>query len=304
MAGEHLRVVLDVVGERRADPADRNHGVLHRRNASARPIRSSVVGCVPSRKCASVGGSGSETFLTAIRRWKSMNVSGSPRQLERERVRAPLDVARELVGDHGDERDHDRQRERDGRHRARSQRAAARRQALGQQRGRPHAERRDDREPDQPVAHVVVVDVAELVRDDEPRLGRREVVHERVVEHDALGAAEPGHVRVRGRGAARGVHLVDLAHVDAGLARQLEHVGAQLAARHALELVEQRIEHDRADVRRDRAERDDDDRARDPPARPEAAHAEHEHRAAERREAGADRLRLGHVARPARPSPG
>ena len=43
-------------------------------------------------------------------------------------------------------------------------------------RRRPHAERRHDREPDQPVADVVVVHVAELVRDDEPRLGRREVV--------------------------------------------------------------------------------------------------------------------------------
>ena len=92
----------------------------------------------------------------------------------------------------------ERERERDGRHGARAERGAARREALRQHGDGPHAERRDDREPDQPVAHVVVVHVAELVGDDEPRLGRREVLHERVVEHDALGRAR-GRSRTRWR---------------------------------------------------------------------------------------------------------
>src|SRR5215216_200821 len=72
VAGQHALVVLDVVGERRPHPADRDHRVLHRSNAFAWPIRWIVDGCVPSRKRASAGGSGSETFLTEIRCWKSM----------------------------------------------------------------------------------------------------------------------------------------------------------------------------------------------------------------------------------------
>src|SRR5215207_544270 len=76
-AGQHLRVVLQVVRERRPDPADRDDGVLHRANASAIPMRWIVLGCVPSRKRTTAGGSGSETFLTAIRSWNAMNVRGS-----------------------------------------------------------------------------------------------------------------------------------------------------------------------------------------------------------------------------------
>ena len=84
---------------------------------------------------------------------------------------------------------------------------------------------------------------AELVGDDQPRLGRREVVQQRVVEHDALRVPEPGDVGVgRGR-AARGVHLVDLADVDARLAGQLEHVACAVwPSRQRRELVEQRVE--------------------------------------------------------------
>ena len=230
-----------------------------------------------------------------------MNVAGS-RVSSSENASARRSTSRESwfeIDRHGG---HDeRQRERHGGHGARAERGAARGEPLRQHGHGPHAERRHDREPDQPVADVVVVHVAELVRDDQARLGRLEVLHQRVVEHDPLRRAQPVHVRVGGGRAARGVHLVDLAHVDVGRARQLEHVGAQLAARQALEVVEQRVEHDRAGVARDRPERDHDGGARQPPAPPEAAHAEHQHGAAERREAGADRLRLDDVARVAEP---
>jgi hypothetical protein len=40
---------------------------------------------------------------------------------------------------------------------------------------------------EQPAGDVVVVDVAELVGDDEPELGGREAVEQRVVDDHALG---------------------------------------------------------------------------------------------------------------------
>src|SRR4051812_25912013 len=79
LAGEHAPVVLEVVRERRADAADGEDRVLHRSclNASPIPMRSIVDGWVPSRNRTTRGGSGSETFLIAMRRWKSMKSSGS-----------------------------------------------------------------------------------------------------------------------------------------------------------------------------------------------------------------------------------
>ena len=69
-----------------------------------------------------------------------------------------------------------------------------------------------------PVRDVVVVDVPELVRDDEPQLVAREVLEQRVVEHDALRVPEAGDVGVGGRRAAARVDLVDLADVDGDMA--------------------------------------------------------------------------------------
>ena len=47
-----------------------------RSNASAWPIRWIVVGWVPSRNETQPGGSGSETFCSAIRCWKAISASG------------------------------------------------------------------------------------------------------------------------------------------------------------------------------------------------------------------------------------
>ena len=57
-----------------------------------------------------------------------MNVRRVARQLERERVGAALDVARELVGDDRDDGHDERQRQRHGGHGARAERGAARRE--------------------------------------------------------------------------------------------------------------------------------------------------------------------------------
>src|SRR4051794_33702987 len=81
LARQQPLVVGEVVGVRRPRAADGQHRPLHERprsTASAWPIRSIVLGCVPSRKRTSAGGSGSATFCTAIRRWKPISASGSP----------------------------------------------------------------------------------------------------------------------------------------------------------------------------------------------------------------------------------
>ena len=185
--------------------------------ASAWPIRSSVVGWVPKRTRESAGGSGSETFWRAILVWKASKVRGS-RVSSSAKASARRSTSREswleihVMGGTSSARE----RATAGTARG-PERRVARREALRQDRHGPHAEGRHDRDPQQPVAQVVVVHVAELVRDHEARLGGLEVAHQRVVEHDALGLADAADVGVGGRGPARGVHLVDLAHVDAGL---------------------------------------------------------------------------------------
>ena len=64
-----------------------------RSKASAMPIRSTVVGWVPNANWSAPGGSGSETFASASRRSSSMNWRGSPVELEREGVGRGLDRA-------------------------------------------------------------------------------------------------------------------------------------------------------------------------------------------------------------------
>ena len=59
------------------------------------------------------------------------------------------------------------------------------------------------------------------------------VVDQVVVQHHPLGVPDPAHVGVDGGGPPAGIHPVDLAHVDARAIGQLQHLGAQLAARHA-----------------------------------------------------------------------
>ena len=192
---------------------------------------------MPSRNRIAAGGSGSETFVTAIRFWKPMNASGSPVSSSENwsaRCSTPRESWLEIVviaGADQPDREHHRG------HGGRGAERVARREPLAQPRGREHPERGDEREVQQPVRDVAVVDVAELVRDDQPHLAGREVLQQVVVEDDALGAPDAGHVRVGGGRAARGVHLVDLADVDARLARQREHRGARRPAGSGVNLL-------------------------------------------------------------------
>ncbi len=89
---------------------------------------------------------------------------------------------------------------------------------LGQRLGAERAGRRDERQPGQAAQQVVVLLVAELVRDDRAHLVAREALEQVVVEHDPLAVADADHVGVGRRRAAAGVDAVDLAHVDARLA--------------------------------------------------------------------------------------
>ena len=110
-------------------------GLLVAQRAPGRSAPSWAGGC-RAAICCQRGGSGSPTFWIVIRRSKATIASGSLRQVERERVGAALDRARELVGDRRQRGRDERQRERDGGDGG----ASRARQALGQ-RGRPRASR-------------------------------------------------------------------------------------------------------------------------------------------------------------------
>ena len=86
-----------------------------------------------------------------------------------------------------------------------------------------------------------------------------------VVDDHALGRAQTRDVRVgRGR-STRGVDLVHLAHLHAGLAGEGQDLRAGPSLRQGREAVEDRIEHDRARVQERRPDRDDGDAPRRPP---------------------------------------
>ncbi len=127
-----------------------------------------------ARRCSQRGGAGSPTFCSVIRRSKRDERVGLAGQLERERVGAPLDRPRELVGDDADAP------ARPGS--APAPRPAPRVAPAGVSRSAApgHGERAANgatsASHSRPHGHVAVADVAELVRDHEPRLRRREVV--------------------------------------------------------------------------------------------------------------------------------
>ena len=83
------------------------------------PIRSTIGGWVPSSRVSQRGGSGSARFWRVIRRSNDDERVGVVGQLERERVGAALDRARELARDDADRADDDaagqRQRRQAGR---------------------------------------------------------------------------------------------------------------------------------------------------------------------------------------------
>ena len=174
----------------------------------------------------------------------------------------------------------------------------------GEPRGGEHPGGGDDGQVEQPVGHVAVVDVGELVGDHEADLVALEVLQQVVVEDDALRAPQAGDVGVGAGRPAAGVDLVDLADVDAGLAREREHVGARAALGQRGEPVEDRVQDDRRRVRRGHAEGDDERRGGQPPAARGAAHERHARAGADAGEDGPDPPRLDQVAGPLRPALG
>ena len=85
---------------------------------------------------------------------------------------------------------------------------------------------------------------------------RAEVVDQVVVEHHPLAVPEPDHVGVRRARPAAGVHAVDLAHVHArpGRPARAPRVRSWPCGQ-PVELVEDRVDHDRVEPDRDRRRR-------------------------------------------------
>ena len=110
------------------------------------------------------GGSGSDTFCSAIRCWNAISSCGS-RVSSIEKRSARASTCRESwLETVGDRRDEHGDRQRDG-GTATDRAGAARRQPLAQAGDGEHPERRHDRQVQETVRDVVVVHVPELVRD-------------------------------------------------------------------------------------------------------------------------------------------
>ena len=127
VARQQLLVVGDVVGERRAAacPTARTTILTGAPPPRCRCARASSGAC-PSSSCTQRGGSGSARFLTSMRRWKSICVCGSPREVASRSASARRSTAREswlaTAPTHGHEQ---AERERHGRD-ARARRARPR----------------------------------------------------------------------------------------------------------------------------------------------------------------------------------
>ena len=85
---------------------------------------------------------------------------------------------------------------------------------------REHGERQR-RRPRDALGHVLQLEVAELVREHRLDLLGREAFEQRVEEHDALGLAEAGEVRVAVAGALRAVHHVEARAAEAAAREQV-----------------------------------------------------------------------------------
>ncbi len=169
---------------------------------------------------------------------------------------------------------------------------------------RDHGGRGSERADERTRENVVVFGVAELVRDDAGDLGRGGLFEQRVVDDDAAGRAEAGHVGVDRAGAAGGVgdqHILDRYAVAVGHRDQL---GPQRAVGHRGEMVEDRLEQrpgTTKDISTTSAGRSG--RSPRPPVarrQPDQAVEAEQHQAADDRR---DRVALQHVDRPRRPNP-
>ena len=162
-------------------------------------------------------------------------------ELERERVGAALDRARELPCDDAERPRDDAAGEREGRQPGRSSPRAAPPAA------RPPASPPGATSASRPAAAARRGSArAQLVRDHRARLGRREARQQRVVEDHAPARAEAAHVRVGGVGAPARIDREHLAYADARPIREGEDLAAQLTFGQRREVIEHRLEQERA----------------------------------------------------------
>ena len=113
---------------------------------------------------------------------------------------------------------------------------------------------------------VAVVNVCQLVGYNEPRLSRRELAQQRVVDHDAFGRTDSSDVGVGGRRSAAGVDHVNRADLYSRAAGQLDHRAARWTGRQRSEAVEDRIDHERPSEGHQHAAQHDQRCRRNPPA--------------------------------------
>ena len=241
------------------------------------------------RRCGSV-----------MRRSNFTKSVGIARQLEGKRVGPGLNRPRQRIRRYPEAEPRQRHGQGDRRQPGRCAQLAARK-ALGEGLREERPGGRHQREPREAAQQVVVLLVAELVGHHHAHLVARELVDQVVVEDHPLAVAEADHVRVRRAGPAARVDPVDLAHVHPGPVGQLEHVAAQLARLQLVELVEDRVDHDRVEPDGHDPVGDHEHGARRPPVAREPAHERDRDQPADGGRHGAYAGALDHVDRPVRP---
>src|SRR6266851_5754320 len=115
--------------------------------------------------------------------------------------------------------------------------------------------------------NVAAREMAELVREHRLDLGRREPLHERVEEDDALVGAEAGEIRVAVSRAARAVHDEEPLGVEAAAFQQRLDPPPELSLLERRETVEERSDPAREHHHQHERERDPHDPGIEPPQR-------------------------------------
>ncbi len=154
--------------------------------------------------------------------------------------------------------------------------------------------REREREPERHVPEPVV---AELVREHRLQLPGRERRDQRIEEHDALVAPEPGEVGVAVRAAARAVHDVDAARLESAAARERLDGVAQRARLEFAEAIEERRDEARPRPADEDRERGPGAECVQPPGGTGACHEPQQQRDEREQEQCADREALERVRR-------
>ena len=111
---------------------------------------------------------------------------------------------------------------------------------LREQRDQPEPRQRTQRRDRQHLGDVLLLEVADFVRQHRLQLRLGQLLDQRVEQHDLAEAAEAGEERVRVPGAFAAVHDLDAPGAEAGALGQLQQPLAQAAFGQRREFVEQR----------------------------------------------------------------